>query len=148
MPTARQRALATSREPMGVHMRYQTYCTANGGFEDEWLLADFASAKTRVASLKSAMAVEAPLLVNSNLKHPNGGRYLQHHEKALSKHNEMEAREAKFNLSLMLYKVNLGDPLTVFAEEELIDLRSDMIWLLIVRESYDGWDWKRDEPRR
>jgi hypothetical protein len=24
----------------------------------------------------------------------------------------------------------------------------DMIWLLIVREAYDGFDWKRDEPRR
>ena len=36
----------------------------------------------------------------------------------------------------------------VLDDYELGELRMDMIWLLIVREAYDGFDWKRDEPRR
>ena len=132
-------------------MRMRLYCTPDGDFQDECLDAEFASARARMANLKSAMLVEGPLLVNSKQRHPNGGSYYQAYNKALSKHNEMEAREEKFAFNLVIYSAHVESrihPSTVFDDYELGELRMDMIWLLIVRESYDGFDWKTDEPRR
>ena len=148
--TSRQRDKAAG-DPMGANARMHTYCTPAGDFADEFLDADYVSARTRMATMKSAMLIEAPLLVNSKRRHPNGGSYLQAYNKALSKHHEMEAREEKFSNNLVIYsaKVAAGvNPSTVLDDYQLGELRMDMIWVLIVRESYDGFDWKTDEPRR
>ena len=68
----------------------------HGAFLDEVLDADFVSARARMATMKSAMLIEAPLLVNNKRRHPTGCSYHQAYNKALSKHHEMEAREGKF----------------------------------------------------
>ena len=136
---------------MGATARMRLHCTPDGDFLDECLDAEYASARKRMADLKSAMLIEAPLLVNSKRRHPNGGSYYQAYNKALSKHTEMEAREEKFSLNLVIYSAHIESRInlsTVFDDYELGELRMDMIWLLIVRESYDGFDWKTDEPRR
>ena len=153
MPSARQLARATKQDPMGTTMRMQTYCTSNGDFEDVRLEAEFKSARARMALIKSAMLVEAPLLVNQKARHPNGGSYMQAYTKVLSKHAEMDAREAKFSAKLHFYSANIDagiNPSAVLDDDELVELRMDMVWLLIVRESYMyfGFDWRTDGPRR
>lgn len=151
MPSARQLARANQQIPMGTNSRMQLYRTSNGGFDDEQLDAEFTAARKRVALIKSAMHVEAPPLVNQKSRHPNGGSYLQAYNKAQSKHDEMEAREAKFSANLGLYSANIEagvNPEAVLDDDELDELRKDMVWLLIVRESYFGFDWRADEPRR
>ena len=106
--TSRQRARATKQDPMGATMRMHTYCTSDGDFEDELLEAEFDSARTRMALLKSAMLVEAPVLVSlQKARHPTGCSCMQAYNKALSKHDEMEAREAKFSLNLVVYSANV-----------------------------------------
>jgi len=90
-------------------------------------------------------------LVNNKRRHPTGCSYHQAYNKALSKHHEMEAREGKFAANLVIYSAEVakgGNPATVLDDYPLGELRMDMIWLLIVREAYDGFDWKTDEPRR
>ena len=151
MPSARQLARATQRDPMGTTMRMQLYRTSNGGFDDEQLDAEFSAARERMVLIKSAMHVEAPPLVNRKSRHPNGGSSLQAYNKAQSKHDEMEAREAKFSAKLVFYSANIEagiNPEDVLDDDELDELRKDMVWLLIVRESYFGFDWRTDEPRR
>ena len=149
-PTSRQRSKAAGY-PMGAEARMHQYCTPDGTFLDECLDGEYVAAQTRMATMKSAMLVEAPLLVNSKRRHPIGGSYYQAYRKALSKHEEMEACEAKFSIKLAIYSAQVAarlNPSAVFEDYELGELRMDMIWLLIVRESYDGFDWKTDEPRR
>ena len=151
MPSARQIARATKQDPMGTKMRMQLYRTSNGGFDDETLDAEYSAARERMLQIKAAMHVEAPPLVNQKARHPNGGSYLQAYSKAQSKHDEMEACEAKFGVKLRFYSANIAagnKPEEVFDDDELFELRMDMVWLLIVRESYFGFDWRTDEPRR
>ena len=148
--TSRQREKAAG-DPMGANARMHTYCTPAGAFMDEVLDADFVSARARMATMKSAMLIEAPSLVNNKRRHPTGCSYHQAYNKALSKHHEMEAREGKFAANLVIYSAEVakgGNPATVLDDYPLGELRMDMIWLLIVREAYDGFDWKTDEPRR
>ena len=136
---------------MGASARMRSFCTPDGDFLDECPDAEYASARTRMANLKLAMLIEGPLLVNSKRRHPNGGSYYQAYNKALSNHDEMEAREEKFASKLVIYSSHVEsrlNPSIMFDDYELGELRMDMIWLLIVRESYDGFDWKTDEPRR
>ena len=92
MPTSRQIAIADNKQAeLACSARRRTYCKMDGSFDDELLYSEFASAKGRVATMKSAMLLEAPALIASRQKHVLKGRYLPHFDKAMYKHGEMEA---------------------------------------------------------
>ena len=86
----------------------RTFVESNGAFEDERFIATFDASRALMTTRKVSMMAEAPGLLQSKLRHPNGGTYLSAYRKAMSKFEEMEARESKFTPTLNVYIVQAG----------------------------------------
>ena len=154
VPTVRQQAMIDNGRQLHANEgeaqrakdeeRLNTYICNKGEEDEEFdharLSDDFNESAGKMYLLKKKINEEAANLVGSKKPVRSGNTYKQLHNVALSKFNEMDRREQLLMRS--------ESPQPKLREDEWKDLRWEMNWIIGVRNSYDNWDWTKDETKR
>ena len=100
--------------------------------------------------LQQKIKEEAAALVGSKKPVYSGNTAAQLYTVALSKFSELDRRVRLMHplLQKSEAQIALSEDYQALTTQEWKDLRFEMNWIIGVRKSYDGWDWKKDGSKR
>ena len=152
-PTRRQQAIIDSGTKLHTNEseaqrakdkeRLKSYMVKGRVFNHARLSDDFYASGHKMYMLQQRVKEEAAALVGSKRPVYSGSTPAQLYKVAQSKFNELDRR-----VRLMHPLLQKSEGYQSLTTQEWKDLRFEMNWIIGVRESYDGWDWKKDGTKR
>ena len=157
-PTRRQQAIIDSGTKLHTNEseaqrakdkeRLKSYMVKGRVFNHARLSDDFYASGHKMYMLQQRVKEEAAALVGSKRPVYSGSTPAQLYKVAQSKFNELDRRVRSMHPLLMKSEGVGTIEYQSLTTQEWKDLRFEMIWIIGVRESYDGWDWKKDGTKR
>jgi hypothetical protein len=151
-PTKRQQSMIDS----GLHVseieaqrikdeeRLESYIYDEDDFDHDRLSDDFYFSGNEMYNLQEKVKEEAELLIGNKKPMFSGSTARQLYNAALSKFKELDRRVQLIHPLL----IKAESPAKSLTADEWDSLRFEMVWIIGVRESYYGWDWKKDGTKR